>query len=331
MKKDINQEMYSTPLDKKNIKSLKSLRSPMTRKKFQNSHWSDKVDKAIERYVKWEHKPHIQKRIFREHIGIPLRNVSRSILKKTIFLKRGEKLMEFDPYNDKSWIEDPLFKELKKIDGKEAYDKEIENIVDECVSFFFTTCYPYIRNSILLVNEGEEQTIKSNIGYIRVAIYHYLINLNRERSRNSVGGKYWEELPDQSTQGDYYFELYKKGMVVPSTEKEIDNELIYVNELLDYWDKNIPLIWKRKNQELARTTARNVVELMRRSQKIKHFKVVSMRRYLRKMMGWEKGDNIYNSGKRNTFNDIIMFMKKRNKLLRKQYVEKGYIDFYRTT
>ena len=27
--------------------------------------------------------------------------------------------MEFDPYNDKSWIEDPLFKELKKIDGKE--------------------------------------------------------------------------------------------------------------------------------------------------------------------------------------------------------------------
>ena len=70
---------------------------------------------------------------------------------------------------------------------------------------------------------------------------------------------------------------------------------------------------------------------MRRSQKIKHFKVVSMRRYLRKMMGWKKGDNIYNSGKRNTFNDIIMFMKRRNLRLRKQYIEKGYIDFYRTT
>ena len=101
------------------------------------------------------------------------------------------------------------------------------------------------------MNEGGEQTIKSNTGYIRVSIYHYLINLNRERSRNSVGGKYWEELPDQSTQGDYYFELYKKGMTIPSIEKEIDNEVVYVNELLDYWDKNIPLIWKRKDQELA--------------------------------------------------------------------------------
>ena len=63
MNKNINQEIYSTPLDKSKIKSLKSLRSPMTRKKFQNSHWSDKVDRSIERYVKWEHKPHIQKNI----------------------------------------------------------------------------------------------------------------------------------------------------------------------------------------------------------------------------------------------------------------------------
>jgi hypothetical protein len=336
MKKDINQEYYSSTIENSEVKPLSHFRSSkyIKRSKHQNYSWSDKVDYALERYVKWEHKPHIQKKIFKEHIEIPLRNNARSVLKKTMWLKRGEKLMEFDPYDDKSFIEDPLFSEVRKINSSEAYVNEIEDIVDTCISFFFTTLFPYIRNSILLVNDGEEKTIISNVAYFRGALYNELIGLNRERSKNSIGGKYWEELPDQSTKGDYYFELYRKGMIVPSLEKEIDNENLYINELLNYWDKNIEHIWNRSNQEFQRTVAQNVVELMRRSNKIKSFKVDSMRRYLRKMMGWEEGESVYSKkgsksgGQRNAFNKVIRFMRDRNKLLRTQYNHKGVIDFY---
>ena len=121
-------------------------------------------------------------------------------------------------------------------------------------------------------------------------------------------------------------------MYVPSFDEKIDNDTIYIGEMLSYWDKNIPLIWNKKNQGLQREIARNVIKLMRRSDEIIYFRVDSMRRYLRKMMNWEKGENIYNkkggSGKRNQFNRVIRFMRDRNKLLKSQYDKKGMIDFY---
>ena len=50
------------------------------RKKHQQYYWTEKTDKALERYIKWETKPHIQQRIFQEHIEIPLRNISRRVI-----------------------------------------------------------------------------------------------------------------------------------------------------------------------------------------------------------------------------------------------------------
>ena len=46
----------------------------LKRKKHQQWSWTDKTDYAVERYIKWTSKPLIQKRIFSEHIEIPLRN-----------------------------------------------------------------------------------------------------------------------------------------------------------------------------------------------------------------------------------------------------------------
>ena len=223
------------------------------RKKHQQYNWTEKSDYALERYIKWEEKPHIQQRIFQEHLEIPLRNISRRLIKGVMFLNKGERLMEYDPYSDKSYFDD------KSITSSEAYNQELENLVDECVSFFFTTLYPYIKNG----------TIDNNFGYINSSINHYLINLNMERTKNSIGGKYLDELPENRTDKDYYFILYKKGLKTPSLEDQFDNETIYINELLSYWDKNIPLIWKKKNQSLQRDVAVNVIELMRRSKKIK--------------------------------------------------------------
>lgn len=99
------------------------------------------------------------------------------------------------------------------------------------------------------------------------------------------------------------------------------------NQVMGYWDKNIEYIWSRKNQTNSRIVARAVVELMRRSQQIKFFKVDSMRRYLRKMLGWE-GIESTNKPERNTFNKVILDMKKRNKLLRLQYDKTGRICYH---
>jgi len=286
------------------------------RKKHQQYYWTEKTDKALERYIKWETKPHIQQRIFQEHIEIPLRNISRRVIGNVTWKEQGEKLVEYLEYEDTT----PT--------------KERENLVDECVSFFFTTLLPYIKTSIELVNKGKEKTIQSNFAYINYSIRIELLGINKERTKNSIGGANIEDIPYSDTKKDYNYLLFKKKMYVPSSDQtEFDSEALYINDLLSYWDKNIPLIWKKENQGLQRTIAENVIELMRRSKKIKHFKVDSMRRYLRKMMDWDSGTNIYNTkgssgGQRNKFNRVIRFMRDRNDLLRSQYKKRGMIDFY---
>ena len=286
------------------------------RKKHQQYYWTEKTDKALERYIKWETKPHIQQRIFQEHIEIPLRNISRRVIGNVTWKEQREKLVEYLEYENTT----PT--------------KERENLVDECVSFFFTTLLPYIKTSIELVNKGKEKTIQSNFAYINYSIRIELLGINKERTKNSIGGANIEDIPYSDTKKDYNYLLFKKKMYVPSSDQtEFDSEALYINDLLSYWDKNIPLIWKKENQGLQRTIAENVIELMRRSKKIKHFKVDSMRRYLRKMMDWDSGTNIYNTkgssgGQRNKFNRVIRFMRDRNDLLRSQYKKRGMIDFY---
>ena len=86
----------------------------------------------------------------------------------------------------------------------------------------------------------------------------------------------------------------------------------------------------RSNQDLQRKVS-NVIELMR-SHKIKHFKVDSMRRYLRKMMDWKKKNmsiikkvvSLVEVGNLTSY----PLYERRNKLLKSQYEKTGMIDFY---
>lgn len=274
----------------------------LKRKKHQQWDWTSKTDSAVGRYIKWSSKPHIQERIYKEHIEIPLRNTSRRVIKNQIYFNKGEKLIQYDPYKESS------------------YEQEIENLVDECVSFFFTTLIPYINNG----------KIENIFGYVYSSIKHNLLQMNIERSSGTFD---WKPLYGYDEDDSV---LHRGGVELPKIEGSdvsID-EVDYINLMLNYWDKNIPIIWGRSNQDLQRKVASNIVELMRRSQKIKHFKVDSMRRYLRKMMDWNKGEHVYNKkgsksgGSRNAFNRVIHFMRDRNKLLKSQYNKKGMIDFY---
>ena len=56
----------------------------LKRKKHQQWSWTDKTDYAVERYIKWSSKPHIQKRIFSEHIEIPLKNHINDFVSKKV-------------------------------------------------------------------------------------------------------------------------------------------------------------------------------------------------------------------------------------------------------
>ena len=265
--------------------------------------WTDSTDLAVKRYIKWEHKPSTSRRIYEDHIETPLLNLCERRVRTQMFFGMGEKLIEYDIFQ-------------KDTD----YDTEISNLVEECVSHFFTALLPYIKNG----------NIKSIFGYVDKAVKFNLIQMNKQ---TSTGTFKWEPLygygKDDSVMHRSRMELPK----IKGSDLSID-EVHYVNLLMNYWDKNIDHIWKQKNQEFQRTVARNVIDLMRRSKKIKHFKVDSMRRYLRKMMGWETGDKVYSKkgmkggGQRNAFNKVLRKMRDRNKLLRLQYRSKGMIDFY---
>ena len=264
--------------------------------------WTDSTNLAVKRYIKWENKPSTTKRIYKEHIQTPLRNLCKRNVKTQMFFGKGEKLIQYDPFKETS------------------YDDEIENLVNECVSFFFTTLLPYIK----------EGNIDNIFGYINSSIKHNLILMNTQRSSGTFD---WEPLYGYGQDDSL---MHRSGMELPKikgSDLSID-EVHYVNLIMNYWDKNIDNIWKQKNQDFQRTVARNVIDLMRRSNKIRHFKVDSMRRYLRKMMGWDKGENIYSKkgsekkSKRNAFNRVLYKMRDRNKLLRLQYKSKGMIDFY---
>jgi hypothetical protein len=263
--------------------------------------WTSKTDSAIERWTKSENKPRLQDKIYKEHIETPLRVLSRRNIKTNIYKRKGEKLFQYDPNKQSS------------------YEEEIDNLVDDCVGFFFTTCYPYIKNGRI------ETTI---FGYVNTAVRRYLIDLNTERTDGVFEfNPHYGIGKDDST-------LHRSGIELPKIEGSdlsID-EVEYINLMMNYWDKNIEYIWNRSTQELQRQIAHNIIELFRRKNQIKHFKVDSMRRYLRKMMNWDAGTNIYNvkggGSKRNVFNRVIRFMRDRNKLLKFQYNKRGMIDFY---
>ena len=259
--------------------------------------WTNKTDSAIERWTKSEDKPRLKDKIYKEHIETPLRTLSRRHIVNNIYTGKGEKLFEYDPNKEST------------------YKEEIDNLVNDCVGYFFTTLYPYIKNG----------TIDNFFGYVNYATKNYLIQLNREKS-NRTG--VFDFDPHYGI-GQVDTTLYRSGIELPKIEGSdlsID-EVEYVNQVMGYWDKNIEYIWSRKNQSNSRMVARAVVELMRRSQQIKFFKVDSMRRYLRKMLGWE-GIESTNKPERNTFNKVILDMKKRNKLLRLQYDKTGRICYH---
>lgn len=276
------------------------------KKQHQPYSWISKTDDALKRYFKWESKPHIQNRIYKEHIEIPLRNIILSMIIKEQSKGNWEKLIEYGLQNYN--IEDDYGNKVNPI------IKERNNLVDECVSFFFTTLCPYIKNG----------TIKNNFAYLYKSIHHYLTNKNIE---NSDTLNYTEPLPSFDSENEKFFRDNSEFVKIPDSNLS-DDETEFINLMMNYWEYNIDFIWRG---DLQREIARNVIELFRRSHTIKYFRTTSMRRYLRKMMEWKSNEGIYNKkgsgGNRNAFNNVIRKMRDRNRLMRQQYLLRGTIDF----
>ncbi len=266
--------------------------------------WSPKTDRAVERYIKWMDTPSVTRKIYKD-IEIPLRVLCERMIWS--YLKKYKSTNPDYPYPK-------LLQHKPK--GSKGFDDELRNLIDECVSTFFTTTIPYIKNG----------NIENNFGYTRQVISTHIVD---RMSDDIKGGT-----TDYKNFMKVHDIVYREGgkMMVKSPEEIFmgNPEVDYITQMLNYWDKNIDEIWSRKNQELHRTCARNIVTLMRRSHRILHTKQDSMMFYLRKMLGWKRDENVKNTSKRNVFTGVIQIMRKRNQQLRKQYNRKGLIDFYYT-
>lgn len=275
------------------------------KKKHQQISWTERTSSALDRYFKWESKPHIQERIYKEHIEVILRNIILTMIIKEQSKGNWEKLFEysFKDYN------------IKDDDGIKLNPiiEERKNLVDECISIFFTTLCPYIKNG----------TIKNYGAYIYKGLKHYLTQKNIENSRKV---NYSDPLPTMDSENEKFFRNNSEFLKI--TDSNItDSETEFVNLMMNYWEQNIDFIWNRKNHVLHRQVAYNVLELFRRSHTIKYFRITSMRRYLRRMMEWKK-DTKYNNSKRNVFNDVILTMRDITRHQRTHYRKKGMINFH---
>ncbi len=274
------------------------------KKQHQSYSWNQRTDSALQRYIKWSSKPHIQNRIYKEHIEIPLYNIINMLL------------IKHSPYNYKTpskIIWDRLYNEHQTIaETKRFY-------ITDSQGYFFTNILPYLTSN----------QKKNTGGYIYKTIEIYLTKKNIESTVIVTKTEPIDYLEDE----EMFFRQNPKlnKMILRRIEGSnlSDEEVEYTNLVINYWDQNINFIWNRKNHELQREIARNVVELFRRCHTIKYFRTTSMRRYLRKMMGWKSSDSplVLGSGKRNTFNNVISYMRDKNRLMRIQYTSTGQINF----
>ena len=100
------------------------------RKKHQQWEWTEKTDSGIQRYIKWKSKPHIQDRIYKEHIHYPLYKMAENlnVMRETNETQGHDKGEEFTANKASEWDTEHVNAfikdfELSKKTKKEAADK----------------------------------------------------------------------------------------------------------------------------------------------------------------------------------------------------------------
>ena len=278
------------------------------KKKRKHNLWSKHyTDNACIRYHKWSHKPIIQQRIFKDHIEIPLRNLTYSILWKQLTFKTTSKTH-------------PLGKKVQYLWETMNTDKRgMEFLTDDVVGFFFIDVLPKWEN--------KETQPENGFSYVYRSVYTYLVKKGKDHSKRKK-----DLTIDENNDGDdltFYRQTPQNEPIqlVRTPNSDLSNEEVeYMNLVINYWDTHIDNVWR---SELKKEIAGNIVKIFERAGTIKHHKQKSIYRYLRVMMGWNKNPKeLENTYKKRAFKQVMSTFRKKHNLFRTQYRSSGHIDLF---
>jgi len=189
---------------------------------------------------------------------------------------------------------------------KFAFDKLAENIIHTFKFYYFDVPSEQVKHevvSFLVMNMHKFKEGKGKaFSYFSIVAKNYLILHNNKNYKNY-------KIHDKMEVLDYSNNIRESqdASNVASFNQE------YVNQMLDYWETNLPNIFRRQKDILV---ADAVLEMFRRRENIENFNKKALYILIREMTG----------SKTQHITRIVNVMKKYNMNLMKEFQQTGQLD-----
>ena len=187
-----------------------------------------------------------------------------------------------------------------------AFDKLAENIIHTFKFYYFDVPSEQVKHevvSFLVMNMHKFKEGKGKaFSYFSIVAKNYLILHNNKNYKNY-------KIHDKMEVLDYSNNIRESqdASNVASFNQE------YVNQMLDYWETNLPNIFRRQKDILV---ADAVLEMFRRRENIENFNKKALYILIREMTG----------SKTQHITRIVNVMKKYNMNLMKEFQQTGQLD-----
>ena len=189
---------------------------------------------------------------------------------------------------------------------KFAFDKLAENIIHTFKFYYFDVSSEQVKHevvSFLVMNMHKFKEGKGKaFSYFSIVAKNYLILHNNKNYKHNKSHDKMDVL-------DYSNNIKEKQNIgeVADFNKE------YVDQMLEYWEENLPNIFRRQKDILV---ADAVLEMFRRRQNIENFNKKALYILIREMTG----------SKTQHITRIVNVMKKFNVNLMREFQETGQLD-----
>ena len=237
---------------------------------------------------------------------------AKQAVKKPVKKKKKPKNYYFDQVVENAIIrynntDDARLKNIIYNDHiKFAFDKLAENIIHTFKFYYFDVSSIQVKHevvSFLVLNMHKFKEGKGKaFSYFSIVAKNYLILHNNKNYKNY-------KIHDKMEVLDYSTNIRENqdNFEVASFNQE------YVNQMLDYWETNLPNIFRRQKDILV---ADAVLEMFRRRDNIENFNKKALYILIREMTG----------SKTQHITRIVNVMKKYNMNLMKEFQETGQLD-----
>ena len=237
---------------------------------------------------------------------------AKQVVKKPVKKKKKPKNYYFDQVVENAIIrynnsDDARLKNIIYNDHiKFAFDKLAENIIHTFKFYYFDVPSEQVKHevvSFLVMNMHKFKEGKGKaFSYFSIVAKNYLILHNNKNYKNY-------KIHDKMEVLDYSNNIRESqdASNVASFNQE------YVNQMLDYWETNLPNIFRRQKDILV---ADAVLEMFRRRENIENFNKKALYILIREMTG----------SKTQHITRIVNVMKKYNMNLMKEFQQTGQLD-----